>query len=147
MPANNFNINGLTDEQVIIAREKYGHNKLQYKKENGFFDALKSLVKEPLLILLLVAAAIYFISGDTGDGIFMASAIILVSAISLYQDSRSRNALEKLKNFTQPQCKVIRNGEVTAIKSQELVVGDSLMVDKAPLLQRMASLYNPTISL
>ena len=35
MPANNFNINGLTNKQVIIARKKYGHNTLQYKKENG----------------------------------------------------------------------------------------------------------------
>ncbi len=130
MSVNNFNINGLTGEQVIIAREKYGYNRLQYKKENGFLDALKSLAKEPMLILLLVASSIYFISGDTGDGIFMLSAIILVSAISLYQDSRSRNALEKLKNFTQPHCKVIRNGAVIEIKSEELVVGDSLMVEE-----------------
>jgi P-type Ca2+ transporter type 2C len=130
MSINNFNINGLNNEQVIIAREKYGHNKLQYKKENGFLDALKSLAKEPMLILLLVASSIYFISGDSGDGIFMLSAIVLVSTISLYQDSRSRNALEKLKNFTQPHCKVIRNGAVVEIKSEELVVGDSLMVEE-----------------
>jgi P-type Ca2+ transporter type 2C len=123
-------IKGLSAAQVIIAREKHGQNKLQYKKENGFLDALKSLAKEPMLILLLVASSIYFISGDTGDGIFMLSAIILVSTISLYQDSRSRNALEKLKNFTQPHCKVIRNGEVVEIKSEELVVGDSLMVEE-----------------
>jgi P-type Ca2+ transporter type 2C len=130
MTANNFNINGLSDEQVINARKKYGHNALQYKKENGFLDALKSLVKEPMLILLLVASSIYFISGDSGDGIFMLSAIILVSAISLYQDSRSRNALEKLKNFTQAHCKVIRNGVIVEINSEELVVGDSLMVEE-----------------
>ena len=55
MPANNFNINGLDNKQVIVARENYGFNKLNYKKENGFFDALKSLAKEPMLILLLVA--------------------------------------------------------------------------------------------
>jgi P-type Ca2+ transporter type 2C len=130
MPANNFNINGLNDKQVLAARETFGLNLLNYKKENGVADALISLAKEPMLILLLVASSIYFISGDTGDGIFMLSAIILVSAISLYQDSRSRNALEKLKNFTQPRCKVIRNGEVIEIKSEELVVGDSLMVEE-----------------
>ncbi|MFM9910127.1 MAG: cation-translocating P-type ATPase [Chitinophagaceae bacterium] len=130
MHANNFNIKGLDDKEVLAARENYGLNKLSYKKENGFFDALNSLAKEPMLILLLVAAAIYFISGDTGDGIFMLSAIIMVSAISLYQDSRSRNALEKLENFTQPHCKVIRNEEVIEIKSEELVVGDSLIVEE-----------------
>ena len=130
MPSNNFNITGLRKEEVIIAREKYGQNKLHYKKENEFFDAIKSLAKEPMVILLLIASAIYFISGKMGDGIFLGSAIILVAAISLYQDSRSRNALEKLKTFTQPKCKVIRNGEVQEINSEDLVVGDSLMVEE-----------------
>ncbi|MBK5270821.1 MAG: HAD-IC family P-type ATPase, partial [Bacteroidia bacterium] len=130
MPANNFNIKGLTAEQVSNARQQFGYNRLTYKKEHAFFDAVKSLVKEPMVILLLVASAIYFISGKTGDGIFLASAIVLVSAISLYQDSRSRNALEKLKYFTQPTCTVIRNGETVEIKIEELVVGDSLMVEE-----------------
>ena len=130
MPSDNFNIKGLTNEEVLAAREKYGYNLLAYKKENGFFNAVKSLAKEPMLILLLVAASVYFITGDFGDGIFMASAIILVAAISLYQDSRSRNALEKLKDFTRPGCKVIRNGVAVEIKSEEPVVGDSLIVDE-----------------
>lgn len=130
MPANNFNINGLTQQQVNEARLNYGQNKLEYKKETIFIDAVKSLAKEPMIILLLVASVIYFISGNIGDGIFLSSAIILVSTISLYQDSRSRNALEKLKNFTQPKCKVIREGKIEEIKTEELVVGDSLMVEE-----------------
>lgn len=93
MPANNFDTKGLTNEQVLIARKKYGNNQLDYKKENGFLEAIKSLAKEPMIILLLVASFIYFISGDTGDGIFLASAIVLIAIISLYQNSRSRNAL------------------------------------------------------
>ncbi len=130
MPANHFNIKGLTPQQVLEAREKYGYNKLNYKKENRLLEVLKTLVKEPMVILLLVASCIYFISGETGNAIFLASAIVLISIISLYQDSRSRNALEKLKILTQPTCKVIRNGEVAKIKSEELVVGDSLMVEE-----------------
>ncbi len=130
MSAENFNIEGLTDAQVVESREKHGRNRLEFKKENGFVDAVKSLAKEPMVVLLLVAAAIYFISGDTGDGIFLAAAIVLVSAISLYQDSRSRNALEKLKTFTQPFCRVIRNGAITPISSEDLVLGDSLVVEE-----------------
>ena len=130
MPANHFNIKGLTPQQVLEARGKNGYNKLNYKKENRLLEVLKTLVKEPMVILLLVASCIYFISGETGNAIFLASAIVLISIISLYQDSRSRNALEKLKILTQPTCKVIRNGEVAKIKSEELVVGDSLMVEE-----------------
>ncbi|MDB5012431.1 MAG: haloacid dehalogenase [Daejeonella sp.] len=134
MPANNFNIKGLSDEQVRDAREKYGYNRLNYKKENGLFDALKSLTKEPMIVLLLVASSIYFISGDMGNGIFLALAIVLVAGISLHQDSRSRNALSKLKDFTQPTCKVIRNGEVAELKSEYLVVGDSLMIEEGTFI-------------
>ncbi len=125
-----LNIHGLTIAQVNEARAKFGQNKLDYKKENGFTDAIKSMAKEPMVLLLLVTSSIYFISGKTGDGIFLASAIILVAGISLYQDSRSRNALEKLKDFSQPFCKVIRNGKVEEIKSEDLVVGDSLMIEE-----------------
>jgi len=127
---NNFNIKGLTNEQVILGREKFGQNALKYKQDNTVLDLLKKLVKEPMIILLLVAASIYFISGKTGDGIFLASAILVVSAISLFQDSRSRNALQKLKNLTQPNCKVIRNGKTEEIKSEDLVLGDSLIVEE-----------------
>ncbi|WP_432410136.1 cation-translocating P-type ATPase [Rasiella sp. SM2506] len=125
-----YNIKGLTQNQVIEARAKHGQNILNFKKESGFLYALKNLIKEPMVILLLVTSSIYFITGNTGDGIFLALAIVLVSAISLYQDSRSRNALEKLKNFTQPNCKVIRDGKLTEIKSEELVIGDSMMVEE-----------------
>ncbi len=130
MPANNFNITGLSNSEVIEATQKYGGNRLYYKKENGLLDAIRSLAKEPMLILLLVASAIYFISGNRGDGIFMALAILLVATISIYQDSRSRNALDKLKEITQPGCKVIRNGNVQEISSDEVVIGDSLMVEE-----------------
>lgn len=130
MPANNFNIKGLTDAEVLVARKKHGDNKLAYKKESGFFGAVKSVAKEPMVILLLATSSIYFISGNTGDGIFMAFAIVLVAGISLYQDSRSRNALEKLKDLTQPVCKVIRNGNIQEVKSEALVLGDSLMIEE-----------------
>ena len=130
MPSDNFNIKGLTSDEVILARAKFGINSLNYKQENSFLDAVKKLIKEPMIILLLAASIIYFVSGKVGDGIFLASAIIIVSIISLYQDARSRNALEKLKSFTQPHCKVIRNGEIVEIESEDLVVGDSLIVEE-----------------
>ncbi len=134
MSSTNFNIKGLTPEMVMESRKKHGYNKPEYKKENGFIDVLKKSGKEPMVILLLVASLIYFLNGKSGDGIFLASAIVLVAAISLYQDSRSRNALEKLKKLTQPNCKVIRNGKIEEIKSEDLVIGDSLMVEEGTFI-------------
>ena len=130
MAIENFNIQGLTDSEVLASRKKFGSNILESKKKNHFIEALKGLVKEPMVILLLVAATLYFFTGNTGDGIFLAVAILLVAAISLYQDAKTHNALEKLKELSQPHCKVIRNGEIVEIKSQNVVVGDFLMVDE-----------------
>lgn len=105
MAANNFNIQGLAPQQVLDARAKFGYNSLEYKKESKIWNVIKSLAKEPMVILLMVASAVYFISGNTGDGIFLGSAIVVVSTISLYQDSRSRNALEKLNRLHTPSAK------------------------------------------
>ena len=128
MSVDNFGIKGLSDTEVTQSREIHGTNTLTGKKENEILTAIRDILKEPMVILLLVTSGIYFISGNFGDGIFMVSAILLVGSISLYQDSRSRRALEKLKSLTQPNCTVIRNGEVVKIPTEELVIGDSLMV-------------------
>jgi len=125
-----FGINGLTDQQVEASKNEHGTNSLNYKKENSFIDALKSIAKEPMVILLLIASCIYFISGNWGDGFFLATAIVLVGSISLYQDSRSRKALENLRNLTHPKSKVIRNAQVIEIDSEDIVIGDFLMVEE-----------------
>lgn len=127
-------IKGLTQQQIDESRAKYGVNSFEHKVENSILKTIKTLLAEPMVILLFVAAAIYFINGSYGDGIFLAIAIVLISAISLYQDSRSRNALAQLKTLTEPSCKVIRDGETIQIKSEALVVGDSLIVDEGTFI-------------
>ncbi|WP_395077897.1 cation-translocating P-type ATPase [Flavobacterium sp.] len=130
MTTNNFDIKGLSDQEVTISRAKGGENAIILKEENHLLKAILNFFKDPMILLLLVASTIYFISGKTSDGIFLASAIVLVSAISSYQNARSRNALAKLKDFTKPKCKVIRNGKTIEIKTEELVLGDSLLVEE-----------------
>jgi Ca2+-transporting ATPase len=80
---NDFNVKGLTDEQVILSRATNGQNVLKYKTENVLLKAIKSIVKQPMILLLLVASLIYFISGEVGDAIYLSSAIFLIGAISL----------------------------------------------------------------
>lgn len=127
-------ITGLTSEEVVLARQQFGSNKLTYKSISPFLATILRTLKEPMVILLLVAASVYFVSGKTGDGAVLLAAILFQASISNYQYSRSKNALEKLKNFSQPACKVIRNGEIKEIKSEEVVIADRLIVEEGSLI-------------
>ncbi len=132
--SNNFDIAGLTSEQVLRAHELHGFNRLVYQKENKFRALIKGFLGEPMVILLLTASVIYFINGETADAIFMAASIVLVSAISLYQDKKSRNALKKLEEFNQPLCTVIRNGTKAQIKVEDIVPGDFLIAEEGTMI-------------
>lgn len=124
-----YGMKGLTSSQVAEARKLYGRNEV-IKNENHFLSTLKGIFKDPMLMLLLIAALLYFISGEIGNSIFMVFAIFLVTGISLYQESRSRNALATLKSLTQTTCKVIRDGSMMEIKREEIVVGDFIIIEE-----------------
>lgn len=130
MTSFNTIISGLTNDAVIASRVKNGSNSLEHQQKNHFLISLLEMIKEPMFLLLVAAASIYFISGDYGDGIFMTIAIILITAISLIQEARSRNAIDALKKFTNPKSKVIRNNELIKIASEEIVVGDYIQIEE-----------------
>lgn len=96
--------------------------------------ALRTALTEPMFLLLVAAGTIYFLLGELSEGFFMLGAIVLVSAISLYQDQRSRKALEALARFTQAKARAIRNDAVTELPSAELVMGDHVVVNEGELL-------------
>lgn len=134
MTENKINISGLSNDEVIASRKKNGSNSLAHQHKNHFLISLLEMLKEPMFILLAAAAGIYYISGDYGDGIFMTIAILFVAAISLFQEARSRNAIDALKKLSQPKSKVIRNNEILEIPSQEIVLGDFIQVEEGTFI-------------
>ncbi len=133
-PANPFPFSGLSDAEVAAARMAHGANTLEAREASGFWKALRTALTEPMFLLLVAAATIYFILGELSEGFFMLGAIILVSTISLYQDQRSRKALEALAKFTQAKARAIRNNVVVELPSADLVVGDHVVVNEGELL-------------
>lgn len=134
MTAQNQPILGLSESEVTQSRITNGENSLKHQEKNHLLHSLLEMVKEPMFLLLVAAASIYFITGDYGDGIFMTAAIVLVSAISLYQESRSHNAIEALQKLSQPKSKVIRNGKLIEILSEEIVLGDCMQVEEGTFI-------------
>ena len=130
MTPTNGSISGLNKVEVEQSRIKNGFNAIEHQKKNNLLSSIIEMVKEPMFLLLLTATSIYFITADYGNGIFMAAAILLVSTISLYQESKSRNAIEALHKLTQPKSKVIRDGELIEISSEEIVLGDCIQCEE-----------------
>lgn len=130
---NPFPYSGLSTKEVESSREKYGKNIMGLKKEKTFLFSLWKLFKEPMIILLFIASGVYFISGEIGDGLFLSSAIIIVAFISLFQDSRSKNALQKLQHYNKANAKVLRNNQVESITQEEIVIGDLLVLEEGSM--------------
>lgn len=134
MTENHKLITGLSNDEVVASRKKWGFNSLEHQQKNHLLISIIEIVKEPMFLLLFVAASIYYITGDYGDGIFMTIAILLVATISLFQEARSRNAIDALKKLSQPKSKVIRNDEIIEIPSEEIVVGDFIQVQEGTFI-------------
>jgi Ca2+-transporting ATPase len=130
----NLPLTGLTNEEVAQSRAKNGFNSLDHQNKNNFLSSLIEMIKEPMFLLLVTATTIYFVTGNYGDGIFMGAAIVMVAMISLYQESKSRNAIEALKKLSQPKSKVIRNGKITEIPSPEIVLGDLIQTEEGTFI-------------
>lgn len=120
---------GLTEQQVAESRQRYGSNVIE-KKGNRLSEVGKKIIRDPMLLLLVAAGVIYFITGHRSDALFMLGAIIAIVSISLYQDRRSQNALDALRVLTRPTCRVLRDGIIKDIPVEEIVIGDYLLAEE-----------------
>ena len=133
-------VTGLSNEEVVQSRSKNGSNSLEHKQKNQFLISVLEMIKEPMFLLLIAAASIYYFTGDYADAIFMTLAIFLVATISLFQEARSRNAIESLKKLSQPKSKVIRNSTVIEIPSEEIVLGDYIQIEEGTFVPADATI-------
>jgi len=135
-------LKGLNDSEVATSRKKYGFNRINTTQKNGWLELLVDILKEPMLILLFAVSVIYVIIGDYGEALFMFIAIVAVSAISFYQDNRSKKALEALEKLNEPLSTVIRNGEVLKIPTHEIVVGDLCITEEGKMINADGSIVH-----
>lgn len=119
---------GLTSAAVEKEQKKSGTNVLFRKKRKGPLDYAMQIFEEPMLLLLLATAIVYFTIGSTWDGVLMLIGVLTMIGIDLYQEAKTDRALEALKEMTTPRISVIRNGALAIIPNEELVKGDLLVV-------------------
>ena len=88
---------------------------------------LLSVASQPMVLLLLTCTVLYALLGNVFDSAALALSIVAVSAISVYQELRTRRVLEALRDLSSPRSTVVRDGVVKRIASQDLVPGDRLI--------------------
>ena len=124
---------GLSKSQVIAARKKYGVNALTDVKQWRYSRILASVVLEPMFILLAITCLIYFILQEYDEGLIMVAALLFVSGISFYQEIRSHNAIDSLRKNTAIPSKVLRDSSIIEIPSEEIVVGDLVIIEEGKM--------------
>jgi len=125
---------GLTTEQAEQNRQQFGSNSLELQEDRVLFNILKQVVLEPMFILLLAACTIYFAVGKYQEGFIMLGSILIVAGISIYQEYRSRNAVQALKKISASHARLLRNGNIVQLPTEEIVVDDILLIEEGEIV-------------
>ncbi len=126
---NTDRINGLSSREALIRKDKYGPNKLAGKKKKSVLRLLFEQINDVLIYILLAAAVISALLGEVSDAVIIVIVVILNAVIGLIQESRAERALESLKKLSFPKALVKRDGSIQEIASEEVVIGDIVILE------------------
>ncbi|MDB0441378.1 calcium-translocating P-type ATPase, PMCA-type [Clostridioides difficile] len=126
---------GLSESEVKTRREKYGLNEFTPKEEGSFWDDLKESLSEPMIVILIIAAVVSAVIGETHDAIGIVGAIAIGIAIGMITEGRSKKAADALSKMTENiEVKVLRDGEIHQISKSELVPGDIVYIETGDMV-------------
>jgi Ca2+-transporting ATPase len=119
---------GLTAGEARARLERYGPNQVREPRRRTLIQIARDTLREPMFLLLVVAAALYLLVGDLAEGIFLSIGALLSLGLVVVQEARSEHALKALNALAEPQAKVVRDGIVSSIPAAELVPGDIIII-------------------
>lgn len=130
-----MNMEGLSEREAALLLSKFGLNELPAEKKGSLFDSAVKVVREPMILLLILAGVISFVLAERVDGMLLISTVFIIIGISLFQERRTETALSALKSLSAPQALVIRSGKRIRIPTKEVVPGDLIQLlegDRVP---------------
>ena len=119
---------GLTTAEARQRQQQYGKNELTPQKKENFLKKILHVLREPMFLLLLLAAAIYFVLGEPRDGAIMLVFVVGIITIDVVQEWKTDQTLNALKDLSAPRVTVLRDGTEQEIASADLVPGDLMMI-------------------
>ena len=126
--------NGLAEKEANKRLEENGKNKLDEAKKDGIIKKFFKSLMDPMIIMLLVAALISAITsianGESFTDVFIILFVVILNTIlGMVQESKAEQAIDSLMEMTKATSKVLRDGVITNVKSEDLVVGDVIVLE------------------
>lgn len=125
---------GLSSTEAAARLEKYGPNKLKDAEKPTMVQRFLAQLKDPMLVILMVAAAVSavtnYLAGESFAEVFIILIVVLLNAVlGVLQESKAEAAIEALQTMTAATCKVLRDGKQQTVHSDELVPGDVVVLE------------------
>ncbi len=136
-------VDGLTAAEAEKRLTANGKNKLNEAKKDSLIKRFFAQMLDPMVIILIVAAVISAVLavvegaksggavgvGDFADVIIIMAVVIINAALGVYQDSKAEAAIQALQEMSASTSKVLRDGKITNVKSEDIVVGDVILLE------------------
>ena len=126
---------GLSTMQAEERLATYGPNKLKEAEKPTLLQRFLAQLKDPMLIILLIAAAVSAITGmlahesEWAEVIIILIVVLLNAVLGVFQESKAEAAIEALQTMTAATCKVLRDGKMVVLHSDQLVPGDIILLE------------------
>ena len=128
---------GLTSQEAARRLEQNGKNKLAEAKKDSLLKRFFNQMRDPMILILLVAAVISAVTEiiEAGhfvpptDSIIILAVVLINAVLGVIQESKAEKAVEALQKMSAATTKTLRDGKIISIKSEDLVVGDVILLD------------------
>lgn len=131
---------GLAEADVLLRRRQYGENSLPQQKAKPLLRIFLEQFLDPIVYLLIVAAALSFTFGDWTEGIAVVVVILLNASIGFFMEWQAVRSMEALQKMAQTAATVLREGQARRIPALELVPGDIILLEAGDVIPADARL-------
>ncbi|MCM3783228.1 cation-translocating P-type ATPase [Neobacillus mesonae] len=120
---------GLSQAEAQQRIETIGYNELKAKDKDSIWKLFLENFKDPMVIILLIAAVVQLILGHLMESLIIFLVLILNAVVSVVQTRKAESSLDALRGLSAPEAKVIRGGARSTIPARELVPGDIVILE------------------
>ncbi|WP_210466605.1 cation-translocating P-type ATPase [Rufibacter roseolus] len=120
---------GLTAAEAQARLQTHGYNELKEAEKDSVLKLLLETFKDPMVIVLLFAAAVQLVLGEVIEAVIIFAVLVLNAIVSVVQTKKAEGALDALRQMSAPSAKVLREGVTNTIPARELVPGDLVVLE------------------